>query len=130
MSLRVTRVPFGCVSSPFLLGVTLQEHLSSLEEEYPETVTELKKDLYVDDVITGGSNKEEADKVKEEAKEIFSKGSFTLHKWHSSLPSLEEINQSDMEQTYTKETLGTSAEKSKILGLKSNKVLDTLAVDF
>ena len=102
---RFTRVPFGCVSSPFLLGVTLQEHLSSLEEEYPETI---------DDVITGGSDKEEADKVKEEAKEIFSKGGFTLHKWHSLLPSLEEINQSDMEQTYAKETLGTSAEEAKM----------------
>ena len=69
--LRFTRVPFGCVSSPFLLGATLQEHLSSLEKEYSETVAELKMDLYVDDVITGGVQEEEVVKVKQEAKEEF-----------------------------------------------------------
>jgi hypothetical protein len=79
-----------CASSPFLLGATLQEHLSTLEQKYPETVAELRNDLYVDDVISGGTCEQEVTKVKEEAKEIFDQGGFTLHKWHCSVASLEE----------------------------------------
>jgi hypothetical protein len=59
VTLRFTRVPFGCVSSPFLLGATLQEHLNTLEQNYPETVAELRNDLYVDDVISGGIEMEQ-----------------------------------------------------------------------
>ena len=55
VTLRFTRVPFGCVSSPFLLGATLQEHLNTLELNYTETVAELRNYLYVDDVISGGT---------------------------------------------------------------------------
>ena len=130
VTLRFTRVPFGCVSSPFLLGATLQEHLNTLEQQYPETVAELRKDLYVDDVISGGTCEKEVIKVKQEAKEIFSEGHFTLHKWHCSLPSIEEEESNDLEQTFAKESLGTKTGEAKILGLKWNKFEDSLAVDF
>ena len=126
---RFTRVPFGCVSSPFLLGATLQEHLNTLEQNYPETVAELRNDLYVDDVISGGTCEQEVTKVKEEAKEIFGQGGFILHKWHCSVASLEEPENNDSEQTYAKESLGTKTGEAKILGLKWNKLKDTLAVD-
>jgi hypothetical protein len=125
VTLRFTRVPFGCVSSPFLLGPTLQENLSTLEQEYPETVAELRNNLYVDDVISGGTCEQEVTKVKQEAKEIFDKGCFTLHKWHCSTASLEEQENNDSEQTYAKESLGTKTGEAKILGLKWNKVKDT-----
>ena len=52
--LRFTRALFGLVQSPFLLGGTLQQHLESLKERYPKEVEEIKKSLYVDDVITSG----------------------------------------------------------------------------
>jgi hypothetical protein len=130
VTLRFTRVPFGCVSSPFLLGATLQEHLSALEQKYPETVAELRNDLYVDGVISGGTCEQQVTKVKEEAKEIFDQGGFTLHKWHCSVASLEEPENNDSEQTYAKESLGTKTGEAKILGLKWNKLKDTLAVDF
>ena len=99
VTLRFTR---GCVSSPFLLGATLQEHLNTLEQQYPETVAELRKDL-VDDVISGGTCEKGVIKVKQEAKEIFSKGRFTLHKRHCSLCSIEEEESNDLEQTFAKE---------------------------
>ena len=69
-------------------------------------------------------------KVKQEAKEMFSKGRFTLHKWHCSLSSIEEEESNDLEQTFAKESLGTKTGKAKILGLKWNKFEDSLAVDF
>ena len=90
LSFRYTRVPSGCVSSPFLLGATLQEHLTSLEEEYPESVEKFKKELYIDDIISGGAQQEELINQKQVAMDIFNLGGFTLHKRHSSMPTLEE----------------------------------------
>ncbi|CAB4003106.1 Hypothetical predicted protein [Paramuricea clavata] len=115
---------------PFLLGATLQEHLNTLEQNYPGTVAELRNDLYVDDVISGGTCEQEVGKIKEEAKEIFDQGSFTLHKWHCSVVSLEEPENNDSEQTYAKESLGTKTAEARMLGLKWNKLKNTLAVDF
>ena len=52
--LRFSRTLFGLVQSPFLLGGTLQKHLVTLKEKYQNEVKEIKKGLYVEDVITGG----------------------------------------------------------------------------
>ena len=104
--------------------------MNTLEQNYPESVAELRNDLYVDDVISGGTCEPEVTKVKEEAKKIFHQGGFTLHKWHCSVASLEEPENNDSEQTYAKESLGTKTGEAKILGLKWNKLKDTLAVDF
>ena len=66
---------------------------------------------------------------------IFSDAGFELHKWHSNVPELEEnpcdcINYS--EDTYAKQQLSAnvSGEGSKLLGLKWDKVADTLAITF
>ena len=54
--LRFTRALFGLVQSPFLLAGTLK---MNLQEKYPEEVKEVLRRLYVDDVLTGGSTKDE-----------------------------------------------------------------------
>ena len=56
---RFTRALFGLNQSPFLLGGTLKQHLSSLEEQFATEVAEIKDDLYVDDLLTGGCMVEE-----------------------------------------------------------------------
>ena len=58
--LRFTRALFGLVQSPFLLGGTLHQHLQSMKEGYPSAVEEIKKSLYVNNVITGGEMTEGA----------------------------------------------------------------------
>ena len=64
---RFTRAPFGLNQSPFLLGGTLDQHLTSLEGEYPEVVPEIKESLYVDDVLSGGSTVEQVQTLKSSA---------------------------------------------------------------
>ena len=49
---RFCRVPFGVISSPFLLGATIESHLDSCENEL---ANKLKRDIYVDNLITGTS---------------------------------------------------------------------------
>ena len=79
-TLRFTRALFGLTSSPFLLGGVIECHLETWETRAPEVVTELRKNLHVDDLPSGGVTVGEAQYRKEHAIEIFEDASFTLHK--------------------------------------------------
>ena len=78
---RFCRVPFGLISSPFLLGATIESHLESYESE---VATKLKNDINVDNVITGADSVESAIQVYREAKSIFKEASMNLREWISS----------------------------------------------
>ena len=51
---RLSRVLFGLNQSPFILGATLDKHLSEYVDKFPDEVREIKRSLFVDDVILGG----------------------------------------------------------------------------
>ena len=61
-------------------------------------------------------------RFKEEATQIMHKGGFTLHKWHSNVPTLES----------TPENKGSQREdqRARILGTQRDKSTDTIFVDF
>ena len=61
--LRFTHALFGLVQSPFLLGATIQQHLKVIREKYPLEVEEIRRSLYVDDIISGAG----IDKMRERA---------------------------------------------------------------
>lgn len=89
-TLRFTRALFGLAPSPFLLGGVIKYHLDTWEAREPHAVAELRKSLYVDDLISGGVTVEKARELKQQAIEIFEDATFTLHKWQSNEPKLEE----------------------------------------
>ena len=122
--LRFTHALFGLVQSPFLLGGTLQQHLEGMKERYPCAVEEIKKSLYVDDVITSGEMTEKVRKLKESAVAVFEEAQFELHKWHSS------GEPEDGKQSYVKEQLVVKPGETKMLGLPWNKTEDTIIITF
>ena len=128
---RFTRVLFGLAPSPFLLNGVLEAHLDAWEERQPDVVAELRKSLYVDDVISGNQTVEQAQRTKQVAIEIMSHATFELHKWNSNEPQLEDndnrTSDSD-EQFFAKQQLNVKPTESKMLGLKWDKHQDTLAV--
>ncbi|XP_068720014.1 uncharacterized protein [Montipora capricornis] len=130
-TLRFTRVVFGLAPSPFLLNGVIQQHLENMQSRYPDSVNEIRRSLYVDDLISGGPTTEKAKRLKREATEIFAKAKFELHKWHSNEKQLE-TSCEDYEPSFAKEQLenGTAAGECKLLGLGWNKVEDTLHVSF
>ena len=131
-TLRFTRALFGLGPSPFLLGGVIQHHLEICKPDYPETVPEIERGLYVDDLLTGGPTVEKAQQVKKTATEIFAKATFTLHKWNSNARELEltEATDSEVGLTYAKEQLGEKPGACGLLGLRWNKEDDKIAVTF
>lgn len=132
---RFTMALFGLAPSPFLLRGVIEQHLKSWSEKLPHSVAEILRRIYVDDLISGGPTITKTKELKSDAVTIFSDAGFELHKWHSNVPELEEnpcdcVNGS--EDTFTKQQLSAniSGEGSKILGLKWDKVADTLAITF
>ena len=129
---RFTRALFGLTSSLFLLGGVINQHLISWEEKHPEIVEELRRSLYVDDLLTGGATVEEAQIKKSIAKKIFENATFKLHKWHSNVSELEMENVPDRQEelSFAKQQLGTRSTETKMLELPWNKTNDTLKVVF
>ena len=127
---RVTRALFGLGPSPFLLGGTLEQHLEKFATQYPDQVREIREGMYVDDINLGGNNVDEIRDLKQTAVSIFEEGGFELHKWHSNEVQLDGEAKNDNESTFAKDTLGTKAFESKLLGVGWDKQSDTLSVTF
>ena len=149
---RFTRVLFGLRPSPFLLGSVLEYHFDSWAQRYPEEAEMLRRSFYVYGLLTGGQNEQQTKARKEIAREIMSDATFKLHKWHSNCPELEEDSRQQEteiqstqlktreksanspaeaeEQSYAKQQLQVKPSESKLLGVKWNKVEDTIAVQF
>jgi hypothetical protein len=129
-TLRFTRALFGLVCSPFLLGGVVERHLETWEEREPELVAEIRRSLYVDDLLSGKPTVAEAKNLKEGAIKIFQDTNFTLHKWHSNDPELESEQSSvETENTFAKQQLGAPTDpESSLLGLSWNKETDEFSV--
>ena len=75
---RFCRVPFGIISSPFLLAATLEHHLQKYNFN---TAEKIRNNIYVDNVITGSESVENAVKFYTEAKQLFTKAGMNLRDW-------------------------------------------------
>ena len=141
---------FGVTSSPFLLGGTLQHHISKYEEEDPEIVKKLLESFYVDDFNSGEEYVDQAFELYLKSKKILSDGGFTLRKWSSNSKELLELirkiepdatniinmEESQEESIYAEIMLGhpnqdTQVEgEQKVLGLLWNTKEDALVFWF
>jgi hypothetical protein len=85
---RFCRVPFGVISSPFLLGATIDHHLSMYKSDI---ATKIRKDIYVDNLITGASNIAEAMELYTKSKSMFQEASMNLREWITNYKSVNEF---------------------------------------
>ena len=94
---RFCRVPFGVVSSPFLLAATVHHHLTtSTCKDAPEH----QKSIYVNTLFSGADTDNEAMQQYKSTKKLFSKASMNLREWASNLPMfLQQIPEADCTTT-------------------------------
>lgn len=108
---RLNTVTYGTTPASYLAIRSL--HMAAEEQElfFPNASKEIKKNFYVDDLLTGTSSIKEAIKLKEEISEILKKTGFILRKWVSNerdildKSEVEDIKYYIVEENITK-TLG------------------------
>ena len=104
--MRFNRVTFGNAASPFILNAVVKLHLSKFEESY--AVSELRRNLYVDDFLSGSDSESGVAELVKETDLIMRQGSFKLTKWFSNCDGLFENKEKTISEghTSTKKVLG------------------------
>ena len=148
--LRFTRAVFRVSCSPFLLNATLQHHLDKYVTLHPKMVNKLTASLYVDDVVTGAKDEEEAYQLYLESKSVLREGGFSFCKFMSNADSLQlkidekersihsphddQLSVGPSDETYAKATLAPAqpvlSGEQKILGICWNVDNDQLQFGF
>ena len=115
--LRFTRVPFGMISTPFLLTPTIKNHLTKAATHIAHQIVD---NMYVDNMITGVETSTQANEMYKEAKKLFQSASMNLREWASnSSEFLQNIPDGDQ----------TSAETMKVLETSWNLTTDTIFIN-
>ncbi|XP_077548092.1 uncharacterized protein LOC144160812 [Haemaphysalis longicornis] len=121
---RMTRVPFGARSSPFLLAATLHHHLR-VSQKFPDTAAILRESFYVDDLIIGMDDVDRAHQIYSEAKAVMAEAGMELRKWASNISSLRDLFIRDK---LALEDEGGDATTMKVIGVSWNRIDDTLLI--
>ncbi|XP_057311105.1 uncharacterized protein LOC130648966 [Hydractinia symbiolongicarpus] len=121
---RFSRVPFGIISSPFLLGATIKHHLeetsdAEVTEEEVSEVSNISKDMYVDNLMTGTNSNEDAINLYENSKESFKAIGMNIRDWKSNSTT---VNNAFPENDRLEGTM------IKVLGLQWNTENDQLMI--
>ncbi|XP_064475745.1 uncharacterized protein LOC135389641 [Ornithodoros turicata] len=116
---RMTRVPFGTTSSPFLLAATLIHHLNGLEERLKATASKLAASFYVDDLLTGASCEEGAQRIYKEANAMMRSAGMDPRKWASNSKRLNQLFEEQDE-------VGPGDHDTGLLGLRWDRHTDSL----
>ncbi|GBN17638.1 hypothetical protein AVEN_58685-1, partial [Araneus ventricosus] len=89
--LRMTRVPFGVTSSPFMLAATIKYHIRKYKQERSEAYEMLNSSLYVDDLFYGANTVNEALDLSTSAVEILKDANLNLRKFKTNSEELRNL---------------------------------------
>jgi hypothetical protein len=113
----MTRLPFGDKCSPYLAIATMHHHAEANGEKFPEAAKIIKEDTYVDDFLTGTSNKESAFTLYQDLVNLMKIGGFDLVKWSTNSSQLRSRIPSDQRVPECIVCLDSDSEPLKALGL-------------
>jgi transposase InsO family protein len=113
---RFRTVLFGATSSPFILCATILKHLEIHKDKKASEY--LRKDLYVDNVISSFQQEDELLQFYNESRELMSSAGFNLRSWSSNSEKLRIQASNDL--------VLDKAQSPKVLGMKWDPDRDIL----
>ena len=96
----LNRVTFGTACAPFLAIRTLHKLADDKHKAHPIASAILKRDFYVDDLLTGAHTLQDALELRNELITLLNKGGFNLRKWASNHPTLSGEFSDETSNTY------------------------------
>lgn len=113
----LTTVTYEVTSSPFLAMRTLHQLVQDDGKNYPLAVRPIMKDMFVNDLLTGGPLLHDALLLKNDINSLLNGGGFQLRKWSSNNQEfLSSISEDEQEPNLTI-TECQDAATVKILGI-------------
>lgn len=88
---RLKTVTYGTASVPFLATRTLEQLAKDLLNKYPRASEIIMKNMYMDDVKSGGNTETNLIETFHELRNTFSSAGFNLRKWCTNSPELLKI---------------------------------------
>lgn len=85
---ELNTITFGLSSVPYLAIRCLHQLVDDEKANFPRATTILKRDLYMDDLLTGANNYEEALSLRNEIITLLRKGGLNIRQWASNEPLL------------------------------------------
>ncbi|GFS79809.1 uncharacterized protein TNCV_750031 [Trichonephila clavipes] len=117
-------------SSSFLLAATIKHHIEKYKHEFHDTVELLDRSFYVDDLISGGNEFEEALQTSRRAKNIIEAAGMDVRKWINIDANLmEKSKKENFNVHHVHETVSLGANGTKVLGLSWNTNEDYWTTD-
>lgn len=121
-------VVYGTASAPFLTTRCLVQLAIENKKLFPHASEVIKRDFYVDDLLSGGNSISEVVELQQQVSSILSTAGFQLRKWKSNEPTiLQHLNSKNL--TNDKYFFGSS-EASKVLGMFWSCKKDDLSFSF
>ena len=112
---ELNTVAFGVKASPFLALRTLQQLAEDEGTSYPLASSIVKRDMYVDDVVSSVNSVDKAVLAYEQLVSLFCKGGFDLTKWASNSKEFIELIRTDHRSA---KIVNFEISSLKILGLQ------------
>ena len=113
---RFKVVPFGTTSSPFMLNATLDLHLSKFSSP---VASDMKANLYVDNLLSGCNSEDEVIDYYEQARHIMGEARFNLRSWSTNSCRLRSI--------ITQDNTNDPNTTVNVLGLRWDTLTDSIS---
>ncbi|XP_055633446.1 uncharacterized protein LOC129773819 [Toxorhynchites rutilus septentrionalis] len=122
---ELSTITYGLAPSSFLATRTLQQVVEDEGSNFPEASRVVKKDVYVDDLISGENTVERTIQLQRDLMELLQRGGFRLRKWVSNF--LEVLSAIPGELQGTRSPMQFDPEETiKTLGICWEPETDTL----
>ncbi|CAK9798625.1 hypothetical protein ANTPLA_LOCUS1703 [Anthophora plagiata] len=85
---ELNTVTFGLTSAPYLATRCLLQLAEDEQDQFPAAASVIRRDLYVDDLLTGANTHEEAIALRDQIIGLFQRGGLNIRQWASNEPRL------------------------------------------